>query len=178
MINKSRKDRLQRQKDNNRKWSSIYAPIQSKLDGYRKNLKRDATSAEKHFKKKLDSYDIRFKFQKYFYNETFQCIIDFFIKTGNVKICVEIDGGYHSTDRQARKDEYRSDWLRKQRDCKIIRFDNEEVFENIDNCLYLLAVLFLSHCNLPQSRNHIAFTQIKNNYVNKNRPELNNSILS
>lgn len=161
--------RINNQKENNRKRSEIYKPIQKKLNIYQKELKRDATPSEKLFKKHLESYKIKFKFQKYFYAVNFQCIIDFFIKTGDFKLCIEIDGGYHLTDRQQRKDEYRSDWLREMRNCKIIRFTNDDVFTDINTCLYLLAKCFISNCKLPKSRNYQIFTSIINSYDNTSK---------
>lgn len=149
-------------------------PIYQKLDAFKKELKRFATPAEKHFKKCLVKYKIKHKFQKAFLCDTFQCIVDFFIGTAGINICVEIDGGYHTSEYQKRKDEYRSDWLRRYRGCKIIRFTNEDVFENVEYCIYLIADLFIKNSKCMASNNYKIFSDILLNYKQNDNTEKRN----
>lgn len=82
-----------------------YSEKQKRLEGYKKALIRNKTEAEKVLQKELRARKIRFSFQKKYYNESFACILDFFIKSGDkAKVAVELDGGYHLSDEQKRKD--------------------------------------------------------------------------
>lgn len=77
------------------------------------------------FKKKLDDFGIKYIFQKGFIQGTLTCIVDFYIPSPH-KICIEIDGGYHDTKTQKKKDKYRDDYLRK-RGFNVVRIKNEDV---------------------------------------------------
>lgn len=62
-------------------------------------------------------------------------IVDFlFCKS---KIIVEIDGGYHFTEKQQQDDAQRTKWLESQ-GYKVIRFTNEQVLCDIDNTIKIL----------------------------------------
>ncbi|MBR5634051.1 MAG: endonuclease domain-containing protein, partial [Prevotella sp.] len=50
------------------------------------------------------------------------------------KLIVELDGGYHQLPQQQTNDAERTKWL-ENKGYKIIRFTNEELFENIDGVL-------------------------------------------
>ena len=50
------------------------------------------------------------------------------------KLIVELDGGYHQLPQQQTNDAERTKWL-ENKGYKIIRFTNEELFENIDEVL-------------------------------------------
>ena len=50
------------------------------------------------------------------------------------KLIVELDGGYHQLPQQQTNDAERTNWL-ENKGYKIIRFTNEELFENIDGVL-------------------------------------------
>lgn len=50
------------------------------------------------------------------------------------KLVIEIDGGYHSENKQQILDEQRTYWLEKQ-GYKVIRFTNEQVFTNIEQVI-------------------------------------------
>ena len=47
---------------------------------------------------------------------------------------IEVDGGYHSEYEQMQRDEHRTEHLR-QMGLRVIRFSNEDIFENIENVL-------------------------------------------
>jgi very-short-patch-repair endonuclease len=58
-----------------------------------------------------------------------------------VKLVVEIDGATHSTDEEIKRDQARTA-LMKQEDYRVIRFTNEEVYDQIDRvCEGILAAL-------------------------------------
>ena len=50
------------------------------------------------------------------------------------KVIVEIDGGYHFTEKQQTDDAVRTDWL-EQHGYKVIRFTNEQVLCDTDNVI-------------------------------------------
>ena len=55
-------------------------------------------------------------------------IVDFYCH--EVKLAIEVDGGYHEDPAQKSKDEERTTWL-EESGVKIIRFTNEEVLGNV-----------------------------------------------
>ena len=59
-------------------------------------------------------------------------IVDFFFRQSMV--IVEIDGGYHYTEEQQKKDKERQDWL-EQKGYKILRFTNEQVLLDTDKTI-------------------------------------------
>ena len=50
------------------------------------------------------------------------------------KLIIELDGGYHQLPKQQGNDEQRSEWLQR-RGFRILRFTNEELFNNISTVL-------------------------------------------
>ena len=61
-----------------------------------------------------------------------QYIVDFFFRQS--MLIVEIDGGYHFTEEQQRKDTIRQDWL-EHMGYKVLRFTNEEVLFDTDRVI-------------------------------------------
>ena len=59
-------------------------------------------------------------------------IADFVCLTS--KLIVELDGGYHQLEQQQISDEQRTKWL-EGRGFRVIRFTNEELFNNVDRVL-------------------------------------------
>ena len=59
-------------------------------------------------------------------------IADFVCLTS--KLIVELDGGYHQLEQQQISDEQRTEWL-ESRGFRVIRFTNEELFNNVDRVL-------------------------------------------
>ncbi len=93
------------------------------------SLVRRATDSELLFKKKLSILGIRFMFQKAFISGNGYYIVDFYLPKP-YKICIEIDGGYHNSPEQKRKDYYKDKYL-KERGFSVVRIKNEDV-ENFD----------------------------------------------
>lgn len=97
-------------------------------DKYRKGLVSNATKAELIFKDFLDRNMVNYQFQKVLYISV-DCkqkfyIADFYFKRYN--LIVELDGGYHYTNKQKIKDDIRSMHLRRA-GYFILRFDNSRV---------------------------------------------------
>lgn len=102
--------------------------VRNRLSRYRNELIRDATEGEKYMKAVLKSISIEYAFQHLFFHTTGGCnyIVDFYIPKYN--IVIEVDGGYHNTDKQRGKDKVRTRNLKNVHGVhKIIRFENNRV---------------------------------------------------
>ena len=88
-----------------------------------KYLREHSTTAERMFKSLLDKLEIKYIFQKSFIKGNAYVIVDFYLPKP-YKLCIEIDGGYHLT--QKSKDNRKDEYL-KSRGFKILRFTNDEV---------------------------------------------------
>ena len=69
-----------------------------------------------------------------------QYIVDFFFRQS--MLIVEIDGGYHFTEEQQRKDTIRQDWL-EHMGYKVLRFTNEEVLFDTDRVIENIKTNFI-----------------------------------
>lgn len=98
------------------------------IEKYRLNLMRNATKAEKLFKRKLSEHGIKHISQKPFFEKNVFCFADFFLPDYN--IIVEIDGGYHNNFNQKCIDDFK-DVYYKQQNFKVLRITNEQV-QDID----------------------------------------------
>lgn len=98
---------------------------QSTVHPRRAELKERATQSELIFKKRLDEAGIKYIFQKGFIQGDFYCIVDFYLPKP-LRTCIEIDGGYHDTDEQRKKDWAKDNYL-KNRKMKVVRIRNENV---------------------------------------------------
>ncbi len=92
---------------------------------FRKDLIKKQTHSEVVFKARLKSLNIKYEFQKIMYDKDRFYIVDFFLP--DLKLIVEIDGGYHNDKDQIYKDKLRSSRLSMLGYKKIKRFTNEEV---------------------------------------------------
>lgn len=91
-------------------------------------MRKDPTEGELCFKQILKYFDIKFNSQHVIEtNNSKVFILDFYVKS--MKLCFEIDGGYHKLDDQIKKDKIRDAEL-----CKLgistIRFANSTVINN------------------------------------------------
>lgn len=89
---------------------------------YRKELCKNPTKSEWGLRRYLQRKGIKFKFQKILGN----FIYDFFFK--NRRLIIELDGGYHSSDRQTIKDLEKEKYAN---ECgfKLLRFENDMVYD-------------------------------------------------
>ena len=53
------------------------------------------------------------------------------------KLIIELDGGYHQLPMQATNDIQRTQWL-ESKGYKVVRFSNEELFDNLNNVLEII----------------------------------------
>lgn len=131
-----------------------------KIEGYKSELKKKITPAEKELMKVLKKSRIKFKFQKAYYSQEFACILDFYITVGNIKLAVEVDGGYHNTPDQKRKDDYRDRWVLKNRGCHTIRFTNEFILQNPYKAVISIAEWFVERQKCETASNFKTFRSI------------------
>jgi very-short-patch-repair endonuclease len=97
-------------------------------------MRENPTDAEKFLELKLQELGITHYFQFPFCYKGKMFIIDFCFPRGTkTRLMVEIDGGYHLTDKQKEKDSFRTSFLILHTGCEVMRFTNEEVLSNIDN---------------------------------------------
>ena len=139
--------------------------IGERLKIFKKELRKKATPAEKIFKKTLKEYKLKATFQKPFYRvDGLRCIADFFFRD-KPNIIVEIDGGYHNSSEQQRKDDFRTNWLNDRRNCRVIRFTNNEVLNYLNDCILKLADFYINSIGEPSnpSENYKILQSIKNN---------------
>ena len=93
---------------------------------YLDELRARATKAELKFKGVLDEIKVKYIFQKGFFGDRYHCIVDFYLPRP-YKICIEIDGEYHSDKEQKIKDERKDRFLIGVRGFHVLRLKNKEV---------------------------------------------------
>ncbi len=98
---------------------------QQRNASYRNELIKNPTKAELIFKARLDSFGIRYLFQKGFIQGNYHCIVDFYLPKPH-RLCIEIDGGYHDSDKQIVRDREKEIYLMG-RKMRVIRVKNEDV---------------------------------------------------
>lgn len=91
-----------------------------------KKLRDNPTPAEVIFMQRLLDYNIDFIFQKCFIAKDYYCIVDFYLPKP-FKVVFEIDGDYHDSTEQKKKDYARDIYLRDVRGFSVIRIKNEDV---------------------------------------------------
>ena len=103
----------------------------NQLKTFARNLRKDQTVTEKFLWNRLRSRQLLgCKFHRQFPID--QYILDFYCP--EKKLAIELDGGQHLSDKQTGYDEKRTLHL-KNRGIKIIRFFDNEVFQNISGVL-------------------------------------------
>lgn len=103
---------------------------------YAHKMRFNLTPAESLFYKMISKKRVPSKCQHVIH----PYIADFMIFRGYTKIVIEIDGGYHFTPNQIKKDEIRSEFI-KSKGYEIIRIKNEDVPRlNVDYFLKILGM--------------------------------------
>ena len=102
--------------------------IQSVAEEYRTKLVNNPTESELKFKRMLESKNIPYKYQEIIYiKDDFGIIENFYIVDFLVgKTIIEIDGRYHSVQKQMRKDNIRTEKL-KSMGYEVKRFSNYSI---------------------------------------------------
>lgn len=111
---------------------------------FRKQLIKRKTKAERAFEEILIEMNIPFIFQKGFIKGDISCIVDFYL-TNKLKTCVEIDGEYHLSIWQKRKDAWRDNYLTKVRHFKLLRFSNFEILTQPNKVKAVLTMVLYGH---------------------------------
>ncbi len=115
-----------------------YIPVNSRLDKYAKNLRKNMTDEEKTlWYNYLNKIYPRFHRQKIIGNY----IVDFYCP--KLRIVIGIDGVQHYQPQHYENDFVRDEFISK-KDITILRFDNSEVKKDYCSVLYRIA----SHCEM------------------------------
>lgn len=100
---------------------------------YSKELVNRATKAEKMLMKRFDEDGMIYDFQHAYYSHDFCYIVDFWFKSVHGKpICIELDGSQHKKEKNLLYDKKRTYTLMQKRGIYMLRFNNYEVYKNID----------------------------------------------
>ena len=115
------------------------------LKTYRKNLRSNMTPAEATLwlalkNKQLEGRRFRRQFSVGNY------ILDFYCPSE--KIAIELDGHHHFTDAGFQKDLIRDDYLEAQ-GIRVLRFENETVFQNLEGILEVVKRNFKTPLDSP-----------------------------
>ena len=131
----SDKDFAKRVKKSKRKKAKVATRKQKKFKELQRNrrlkhfqvkLLNNPTPAEKEFQKILDGLGVEYVCQKKFVHKGKSYFVDFWLPT--YKTIIEIDGEYHETDSQKKKDKTRTCHLIKKNHVgQLIRMTNQEV---------------------------------------------------
>ena len=96
------------------------------IRGFQADLKDRKTPAESQFEQFLNTYKIKYEFQKVIRSQKQHYIVDFYLPEYHAVI--EIDGQYHDDPDQKIKDKSRSANLRRNKIvARIIRFNNQDI---------------------------------------------------
>jgi very-short-patch-repair endonuclease len=135
---------------------------------YSRGMKRKPTKAEKHLADALEINGIAFKQQAFFFTESKLYIPDFRIPTRKYRLIVEVDGASHK--KQKEYDDARTQWLFENRNCRVIRFSNEQVLNNVSEVIKVILTHHpKSQAEIDADKAREARTNSKNEYSKKVR---------
>lgn len=100
------------------------------LKEYSKKNRQYQTEAEHFLWESIRGENLGYRFKR---QHIIGCFIADFVCLEK-KLIIEVDGGYHYEAEQMLRDKYRTECLNKF-GFDVIRFDNEEILDNIDNVL-------------------------------------------
>lgn len=93
-------------------------------------LRKRETEAERILWEKLSNKQLRVKFRRQ--HPLYRFIVDFYCH--ELRLVIELDGSIHDLAEQADYDQFRT-MLINQLDIKVIRFGNDEIFDEVDKVL-------------------------------------------
>ena len=102
------------------------------IDKAVKKLRRRPTGAEIALMELLTAVGTEYIFQYVIRYRGYTAIVDFFVP--KTQLIIEVDGGYHSEEEQARADKIR-DIVLKQLGYRVLRLQNKEVYRMEPECL-------------------------------------------
>ncbi len=105
--------------------------MRQKLTNSARHLRKNQTEAEKLLWQKLRYKQLGHKFNRQFIFDD-KYILDFYC--AGKKLVIELDGEQHN---ECEKDKLRDEYL-KSRGCKVLRFWNNELMNNIEGCLLFI----------------------------------------
>lgn len=91
-----------------------------------KERRSNRTQAELYVQSLLSELPYKFIPEKGFIQGDYYCFVDFYLPKP-LKVCLEVDGGYHNTDKQKARDKRKTKYLEK-RGFKVVRITNEQAF--------------------------------------------------
>jgi len=104
--------------------------------GFKGKLTRRHTKAERVLIDALCRNKILFTFQGVFLDQKHGYIVDFLIRSdGRNPLVVEVDGSSHASQKAQAYDWKRTDWLKKKRNCRVLRVTNDEVETQVDQVI-------------------------------------------
>ena len=107
-----------------------YKKLQRNGFKYSQRMKNKQTRAERILRQWLRSHNICFKQQAYFHDTKRLFIADFRLSTvHDGKVIIEVDGSSHIG--KQKYDAFRTKWLKENRNCKVVRFTNREIIEDM-----------------------------------------------
>src|SRR5215217_6859742 len=110
---------------------------QQNLKDLRRQNRNNLTSAEAELWKHLKNSQLGRKFRRQ--HSVGKYILDFYCP--EEKLAVELDGRGHFTDNGFERDEVRTDYL-KSLNIQVLRFENKEVFEQLEGVLAEITAQF------------------------------------
>ncbi len=112
-----------------------------KVAGYANQLVYRATKQELILKETLEELGIVFSFQKIYFNHDKCYILDFYLKTKIGRYAIEIDGKSHDRPKAKIYDQERTDWLLNKRNTNMLRFNNEEIDNDLNKVVAQIMML-------------------------------------
>lgn len=104
--------------------------VQSFLMKRKNEMEANPTPSEARLKSALEALGIRHVFQSIKFSKGVYRIFDFYIP--KKRIAIEVDGGYHDSDYDSRRDRQ---VIKNRRRITILRFSNRQVDEELDQVL-------------------------------------------
>ena len=115
-----------------------------------RGLRKNATSAERNLWRAINAKQIEgFRFRRQVPLLGF--IVDFICT--EVRLVIEIDGATHSTDEEVMRDARRDAALRAEGN-SVLRFRNEQIYENLDGVLETIRLKLLELWPINQPTPH------------------------
>lgn len=121
--------------------------VPDRLTLFARGLRKNATSAERNLWRAINAKQIEgFRFRRQVPLLGF--IVDFICT--EVRLVIEVDGATHSTDEEVMHDARRDAALRAEGN-SVLRFRNEEIYENLDGVLETIRLKLLELRPINQS---------------------------
>lgn len=101
--------------------------------------RNNRTSSELYIQSLLSKLPYKFIPEKGFIKGDYYCFVDFYLPKP-LKVCLEIDGGYHNTTKQQARDKRKTKYL-ESRGFRVIRLTNEQALGLTPSALEEIIIL-------------------------------------